>query len=153
MKKLLFLCLTFLLPALAVSAQETYSITLVAGNVTYLDLGRTQTNADVCTAKGLAVGCTQAQACVAYNVAGGASCTAADALAAGCRIWPDSQAGREGFIKELLIKAKLDDFIAEQRRRDRKAFYNWCQSASQASKDAACVAVGQSAGCYICNGY
>jgi hypothetical protein len=153
MKKLLFTFAILLALSGTVAAQETYSISLAALNVTYLNLGRVQYNSNICTARGLPVDCTQAQACLAYGVTGGASCTAADALAAGCRIFADTQAGREGFIKEMLIKSKNDDFIAEQRRRDRKAFYLWCQTANQTAKDAACVAVGQSAGCYICNGY
>jgi hypothetical protein len=150
MRKLLFFLLGCLLVVPIAYADETYSVTLQTSGVTKLDLGRLQSNSDVCTGLGLVATCTQAQACVAKGVTGGASCTNPDALAAGVRIFGNSLNERGSFILNALVKSKLDDFVSEQARRDKKAASTFCGSATQGQIDALCTDYGLAAGCYIC---
>lgn len=139
--------------AYAATAPETYSVTISSqASINKLDWGRVQSNSDVCVGLSLAPTCTQAQACVAKGVTGGASCTAADALAAGVRVYADSQAGREGFVLNNLVKAKLDDFSAEQTRRDKALMAAWCLTATTTQKNNLCALIGLSDGCKACNG-
>jgi hypothetical protein len=148
MKKVL-LVLAFLAVAGVVSAQETYSIDLVAGNVASLDLGRTQHNAKVCARMGLPAGCTQSEACVAKGLSSG--CTAAEAQTAEVRIYPDTLAGREGFIKTELIKKSIEEFVAEQKKKDQAVRVAWCVAANQTQRNALCTLIGLGAGCFACD--
>jgi len=147
--------LAFVLVAGLASAQETYSIS-VGGTtanrnsiVGQLDLGRTQNNTDVCTRASLPASCTQAQACVALQVTGGASCTAADAISAHARIYANTLAGRESFVANELIRLRAPDFLAEQTVRDQAAVTAWC-AISQANRDSFCTLIGLAAGCGAC---
>jgi hypothetical protein len=157
MKKFLVLsAFSFLLLASLTSAQETYSIS-VGGTtanrnsiVGMLELGRVQNNTDVCTKAVLPANCTQAQACVALNVAGGAACTGADAITARARIYPASTLGREAFVANELIRIRAPEFYAEQVRRDTLAVAAFC-AISQANRDALCTLLGLPAGCGACN--
>jgi len=154
--KRLILSVLVLLPASLASAQETYSIS-VGGTTTnrnsivgMLELGRTQNNTDVCTRAVLPATCTQAQACTALGVAGGASCTATDAINARARIYPASLAGREAFVANELVRINAPNFYAEQIRRDAAALAAFC-AISQANRDALCSLLGLGAGCGACN--
>jgi len=146
MKRLLAVVALLLFAAFA-NAQETYSVTLGgtttnrASLVGQVDLGRVQVNSDVCTAKALAATCTQAQACVAYGVAGGAACTAADALAAEARIYPDSTGGRESFVANQVVRFRLSMYLTEQLRREADAYKSWCVDANQTARNTVCALV------------
>jgi hypothetical protein len=142
-----FLALAVLLCAASLSAQETYSVT-VGGTTTnrnsilgQIDLGRNQNNADVCARAQLPATCTQAQACTALSVAGGASCTAAQAIAAEARIYPNTTAGRESFVSALMVRAYAPQYLAEQIRREANAFAFWCQAADQTARNAVCAII------------
>jgi hypothetical protein len=131
-------------------AQESYSVSLTAPQVASLDNGRILHNRAVCLGKNLPIGCTQAQACVAYGAAGGAACTAGQANAADCRIFNANLAAREAFVSLQLVKKPLADYDAQTvtlAGDDARAF---CRSASQAQQDAVCAAFGKPAGCLIC---
>ena len=152
MKKLILVCLLVL--AQVASSQETYSVNLsAAANVAKLDLGRTQYNAGVCSRLSLPASCTQAQACVAANVVGGASCIAADAQAAGVRIYANTLAGREGFVANELVRVKLAEFVQRNAEAAMVTLRTFCLAATQPQKDAICTASGQSAGCGICDNF
>jgi hypothetical protein len=155
MKRIVLAVLVLLTASLA-SAQETYSIN-VGGTtsnrnsiVGQLELGRLQNNGDVCTRAALPSTCTQAQVCTLFQIAGGASCTATDAIAAHVRIYPSSTAGREAFVANELIRLRAPDFYAEQVRRDAAALAAFC-AISQANRDALCSLLGLGAGCGACN--
>jgi hypothetical protein len=154
--KRLILTLSVLLFAGLASAQETYSIT-VGGTTTnrnsivgMLELGRTQWNTDVCTRAVLPSSCTQAQACTALGVNGGAACTAADAIAVHARIYPATTAGRESFVANEMVRTQAPNYYAEQVRRDTLAVAAFC-AISQANRDALCSLLGLGAGCGACN--
>jgi hypothetical protein len=152
MKKILVVLVLLATAAiwLEAAAPETYSVTLnLQSSVDQLDMGRGQKNDDTCTGLGLAVGCTQSAACVAKGISSG--CTAAEASAAGCRIYANTLSGREAFVGLELVKAKLADFVAEQRRRDAKAAATACAGFNQTQKNAVCTAYGLPAGCLICD--
>lgn len=145
--------LIFLIAPLAV-AQETYSVAIASAlRVAQLDLGRVQHNAGACRRYSQLPTCSQAQVCVAANVVGGASCTAADALAAGVRIYPNTLAGREGFIGNELVRAKLPDYVEVQAREAMAQLRTSCLAANQAGKDAICTGIGQAVGCGICESF
>lgn len=155
MKKV-FLLLFFIAPSLY--AQETYSVT-VGGTTTnrssivgQIELGRVQHNTDVCrrSVPPLADTCTQAQACVALNVPGGASCTAAQALALEARIYAATLAGREAFVTNELVRFRVPIYLLEQITREAQVFKTWCASASQTNLNTVCTAAGLPAGCYPC---
>ena len=157
MKKLILAALLVAFASVA-SAQETYSIT-VGGTTTnrnsivgQVELGRTQHNTDVCrrSTPPLADTCTQAQACVALGVVGGASCTAANALAAEARIYAGTLAGREAFVTNELIRFRVPIYLLEQISREAAVYKTWCQSANQASLNVVCAAAGLPNGCYPC---
>lgn len=154
--KRLILSLSILLFAGIASAQETYTINVggTTGNrnsiVGMIELGRLQGNADTCLRAVLPASCTQAQACTALGVAGGASCTAQDAIAARARIYPSSQAGRESFVANEMIRTRAPDYFAEQVRRDTLAVAAFC-AISQANRDALCSLLSLPAGCGACN--
>jgi hypothetical protein len=155
MKRLILTVLVLLTASLA-SAQETYSFSVggTTGNrnslVGMLELGRVQNNTDVCVRAALPATCTQAQACTALGVAGGASCTAPDAIAARARIYPASLAGREAFLANEMVRTKAPEFYAEQVRRDAAALAAFC-AISQGNRDALCSLLGLVAGCGACN--
>ena len=154
--KRLILTLTLSLFAGLASAQETYSFSVggTTGNrnsiVGMLELGRVQQNTDVCTRADLSAPCTQAQACTALGVTGGASCTAQDAINAHARIYPATTAGREAFVANEMIRTRVPDYYAEQVRRDTAAVAAFC-AISQANRDALCSLLGLGAGCGACN--
>ena len=157
MRKLL-LAVAVLFVAASVQAQETYSVTL-GGSTTnrnslvgQVELGRTQHNTDVCrrSTPPLADTCTQAQACVALGVEGGASCTAANALAAEARIYAGTLAGREAFVTNELIRFRVSIYLLEQITREAAVYKTWCQSANQTSLNVVCAAAGLPNGCYPC---
>lgn len=153
MKNLKGVLLSLLLASLASaqSVDETYSIPVLAVTVAEIDLGRNQHNEDRCVASGYPTGvCTQAEVCVAQNVAGGASCTAMAAILAGQRIYPDSQAGRNAFIGNELVRSQGKVFVQKQKHLDLNKARAFCAAATQIQLDAICSAFGLGAGCFVC---
>ncbi len=155
MKRILLL----LLLAASAQAQETYSVAILSqANVTKLDVGRQLANQAVCTRFSLTASCTQAQACAASfaatgEPATGGACTAQEAATAGVRIYPNSLAGREGFITQELIRAQLDVFARQRAKLDFAALQSFCKVATQPQIDGVCTATGLSAGCGVCDSW
>ena len=149
MKKLLLALTLVALPSM-VEAQEVYSISATANQVTRITRANALTARRTCLRLGLAEGCTQAQACVAANAAGGASCTAAQARAANARIYPITQAGREEFITFEFIVKELKEFDAEAVRRDQDLYCIWFKAQNQATQNAECSKISSVAECKIC---
>lgn len=145
------LVLSLALLALPAVAQETYNFTLGGAFVTQLDRGRLLNNYSVCRSLGLPKTCTQAEACVVEpQVTGGAACTAPDAIAAGRRIEPNTLGGRQSFMANTLVRAQLPNFDVAWAQEALNDFKLFC-AASQANKDAVCVAAGLPAGCGVCS--
>ena len=148
MRKILLVLAVLFVPALA-SSQEVYSINASAANVTTLTGVITKINGDLCAATGLPRTCTQAQLCTAASVAGGASCTAAQARAANARIYPLTQAGREEFTTFGIAAPKFLELVAEvaaDQKRD--ACEKWT-AATTTQKNNACAAIGLPNGCQL----
>ena len=149
MRRLLFLLACLVAPWAA--AQETYSIAANANQVTDLtEIVRTQ-NGQVCDRVNQALNCTQAQACTAAGVAGGASCTAAAARAANVRVYPLTQAGREEFVTFVIagprfveLRASAVPAFAQKKQCDFWAV------ATQTQRDAMCTAANLPTGCALC---
>lgn len=87
--------------------QESYTVNATAGQVTDLTAIVDISNEQVCRGLGLALTCTQAQACTAKGAPGGASCTAVQARGAGVRIYPQTLAGREEFVTFALVASAV----------------------------------------------
>jgi hypothetical protein len=136
--------------ATAASAQETYSQNATAGNVVELRGVVTADNEDTCEKAGLSESCTQAQACVARNAAGGASCTAAQARAAGVRIYPDSEAGRNEYVLHTYVLPQFTVARARIALRHAIKLCRWWATANTTQKNAVCSAAGQPNGCELC---
>lgn len=146
--------LIVLLAAMMGEAQETYSVAITnPTKVSQLDLGRAQHNRSRCLLNSLPEGCTQAQVCVAANVVGGASCTAGDAIAADQRVYPSTLAGREAFITNELVRAKLPEYVKYQAALALGAMQSFCAVATPAQENALCVASGQGNSCGICDNF
>jgi len=145
MKKVL-IALALVFAAVPALAQETYSIAATAPQVTRVDRARLKQNSNTCSRLLLATGCTQAQACVAANAVGGASCTQAQARARNAEIFAATQPGRESFVfstvvdkvQEFTATAAVDDLVATR--------IWWTTLATRAQKDAICTAQTPSLG-------
>lgn len=124
MKKLLFVLL-FALPA---SAQESYSLNATAPQVAIVDAGRLAHNVDVCERNGLPGNCTQAQVDAAPDPKQGGT------------VFPDSLAGRQAYLRSLLVAA------LPRVSKDALRKYRWA-GLTQAQRDAYCSSLGESAGC------
>jgi hypothetical protein len=148
MKKLLLFALVLL--AAPVVAQETYSVPANAGQVADLTSIVDAVNGRTCEAQALSTACTQAQACVSANAAGGASCTAAQARAANVRIYPNTQAGREEYVQFKIALAKFNELKADIVARGLQRLCQFWATANQTQKDALCTGSGQTAGCLLC---
>lgn len=142
--------LAFVLVGAGVEAQETYSLAATSVQVADLRQYVLAINRGQCRRLGLAITCTQAQACTAANAPGGASCTAAQARNSGARIWPDTQAGREEFVtfqwtapRFLEARASLPALAAPD-------YCAWWNAQNQTTKDAECTKIGAPTGCAIC---
>ena len=152
MKKALLVLVLLASPA---AAQETYTLSAAATNVTELTAIVTASNGRLCERYALASTCTQAQACTAAvtagtTVGGGAACTATQARAAGIRIYPISQPGREEFVMYAIAVPAFNAMKATIVSRTQEVqCQNW-QTATQPQKDAVCTASGLSAGCLLC---
>ena len=146
MKRLLFL----LLLAAPLEAQESYSISATAGQVTTLDRARLASNVRVCQQLGLTNACTQAEACTAANAPGGASCTAGQARGAGVRIFPGTQPGREEYLTFGLVVPSLQEALRAARERERILYCQWFEAQNQTTKDAECSKAGAPDGCELC---
>ena len=158
MKKLIPTLILVLVSGFA-SAQETYSVVINApANVAKLDIGRQLYNQSVCTRFSLPVSCTQAQACTAsFTATGqpatGAACTAAEAMAANVRIYPNALNGREGFLSNEMVKSALDGFSRQRAKLDFAALQGFCRTANQTQIDGVCTASGLLAGCGVCDSW
>jgi hypothetical protein len=130
-----------------VSAQETYSLSATANQVSLHDRDRASSNRQACTRLGLSSTCTQAQACTAANAAGGASCTAAQARAANARIYPATQAGREEFLTFSIVAPEFQRRVKGAAADEQNAAKAWFLAQSQAVRDAECAKWGVAAGC------
>lgn len=124
MKKLLFVLL-FALPA---SAQESYSLNATAPQVAIVDAGRLAHNVDVCERNGLPGNCTQAQVDAAPDPKQGGT------------VFPDSLAGRQAYLRSLLVAA------LPRVSKDALRKYRWA-GLTQTQRDAYCSSLGESAGC------
>lgn len=136
--------------AASVSAQETYSQNATANQVVDLRAALTADNETICEAKGLLETCTQAQVCVAANVAGGASCTAAQARAAKVRIYPDTQAGRDEYVLHGLVSPAFTGAKARAAARAQIKLCRFWATANTTQKNSVCSAAGLPNGCELC---
>lgn len=157
MKKLLYILLLLLI-SVSASAQETNSINVTVANVPRLDHGRILYNNNTCTGQGLAIGCTQAQACAASLArtgapASGSSCTASEALANAARIYPNTQPGREQYHQDQIFKTALDRIDREWAKTGAFDFQAWCKTATTPQIDQICTDHGKSAGCGVCDSW
>lgn len=132
------------------AAQESYSTTATAQQVSDLRQHVLALNRVTCRRLQLTAACSQAQACVAANAAGGASCTAAQARAANVRIWPDAQAGREEFIMWTWIVPRMLEARAALAGLTIADYCVWWDSQNQTTKDAECAKIGAPASCFVC---
>lgn len=148
MKKLLVLAA--LLTAPFAAAQETYSISASAAQVTDLTQIVAVANERVCFKLNLAEGCTQAQACVASAAPGDSSCTAAQARQANVRIIPATQAGREEFVTFFIAGPRFIEMRSEIVSRHKEKFCAFWATATQTQKNTLCTDSGQSTGCELC---
>lgn len=148
-RKLLPSALFILIP-MVLFAQETYSVSATAAQVAKVDKGRILNNRLTCLKLGLAVGCTQASACVAAGAAGGSGCTAAQARAAEARIYPNTSAGREEYLGFGIILDALTKVDQLTSKFDAQDYCTWFNAQNQATKDAECSKISAPAGCLIC---
>jgi len=148
MKKLLFVGLLLLAPI--VEAQETYSLSATAAQVTDLQAIVQASNEKVCNRFALADSCTQAQACTAAGAPGGASCTAAQARSVNVRVFPNTQAGREEFVTFVVAAPRFQDLRAGILGHNREKFCAFWATATRGQKDGICTAAGRAAGCELC---
>lgn len=140
------------------SAQETFSFSATANQVTRVDRGRLVTNAKTCqrlstVASPLTFTCTQAQACVNAGAAGGASCTAAQARAANARIYPATLAGREEFLGFGIIVPEISNLMNVAVSFDQSEFCRLFKLAAAGSQNTVCTTIGYtpvSGQCEVC---
>ncbi len=148
--KFVALAILGLLIAAGAEAQETYTINANATQAADLRQYELSINRGQCRRLGLAVTCTQAQACTAANAPGGASCTAAQARGAGARIWPDTQAGREEFVTFQWVAGHFLEARASLPTLAGPDYCGWWTAQNQTTKDAECTKIGAPTGCSIC---
>lgn len=159
MKKLLLVLAAAFCAPFAL-AQETYSISANANQVTDLTAIVGAANTAVCDRLGLAIGCTQAQACTGAQAPGGASCTAAQARSVNARIYPQTQAGREEFVVFEIAAPKFQELrfslVLQSSQKELCDFWATAPRAGANSKDNVCSAAGlptsvsAPTGCELC---
>lgn len=150
--RLAFVCSLIVLAG-AAEAQENYSVSLSANQVTRLERVRVFVNEEECKAANLPVSCTQADLCLARGLG---ACSDAQARAAGFRIYPATQAGREELfmdtareqVLELEHKANKRDFVCTTLECRQKACDSFAAMTTR-QKDTVCFALGLSAGCSL----
>lgn len=136
MKKLLAIALLLLaVPAFAAD----YTVTLNAGQETTITRARTESNTAACALVGLPASCTQAQANAAVVAA---------AAEVPPRVLPSVNIfnGNNSYVNSL-VNADLARMKAVHKAADKNSFDSARDTATQAQKDAACVALGLVAGC------
>ena len=148
MRKLLLLGVVLFAPS--VWAQETYSISANAAQVTDLTSEVRVSNEQTCSRFNLAFTCTQAQACTAAAAPGGSACTAAQARGANARVFPQTQAGREEFVTFVIAAPEFTSRKSGVISWDQQTFCTTWRAGTQTQKDAMCTAGGLSAGCTLC---
>lgn len=143
MKQLLLAVAALVLISGSASAQESYTVNASAANVVRVERERVRWNTFVCTRFALPASCTQAQACVAAVVTGGASCTVVNARAADVEIFANSLAGRDAFFTfQLLVKLVLPSLKGNDVNFDHNAQQaNW-NAGNDTVKNAMCAAAG-----------
>jgi hypothetical protein len=119
------------------SAQETYTINATVAQAADIEWDRVRYNGDLCEGGGLPRSCSQAQ----LRAVPGHE---AD------NIYPNSEAGRGNFLKQIWIVDRLILVRVERNRRDTSAFCVWWTSLAQGAKDTNCVTFGLTAGCELC---
>ncbi len=135
--------------AASATAQEAYSISASAQNVTDLTSVVAAKNVKTCLRLGQVAACTQAQACTAASAAGGASCTASQARAVNARIFPATLAGREEYTAfQIVLPAFLDQLAAVPGQAQKQACLAW-QGYNTTQKNTACTAFGLPNGCAL----
>lgn len=157
MRKLLLLSIIASV-GLAADAQETYSLSATANQVTDLRQHVLAENRALCRRYSVALAScqtSQGTICAAANAAGGASCTAAQARAAGVRVWPDTQAGREEFVTFSWV---APDFQAARTETPQPFipgpamgdYCEWWKAQNQTTKDAECSKISAPTPCVVC---
>lgn len=138
--------------ALAVVAypDETYEVILPTTEVAKLDLGRTQHNDDVCEAADLASGCNQSDACIGVDAPCAGSCSDAQAVTYGCRIYAGTPGDREKFVSDQMFAEALSSYQSIQAARDKQAMVEWCVGKTLVQVNSLCNAIGLGPGCHIC---
>ena len=144
MKKLL-IALLIALPAFAATP---VSFNISDANAARIDRERLRVNKVACESFGLAANCTQAQARNAFCAREGASapthpCTYNGVASDTVRVYPDVST----FVDVEVIKEYTRELKARQDQADKATWDATLAAANQASKDAACAAVGLPAGC------
>lgn len=136
MKKLIALAL-LLLAAPAFAAD--YTVTLNATQEATVTRARTESNAAACALVGLPANCTQAQANAAV---------AAAAAEVPPRTLPSVNVinTNSGYVNTM-VNADLKRMKGAHKAADKNSFNAARDTATQAQKDAACVAFGLAAGC------
>lgn len=135
--------------AVASEAQESYTISVTVNQQARVTRSVNVQNQTTCIRLNQPAACTQAQACVAANAAGGASCTAAQARQANARIYPNTQPGREEFATAVFAK-DVNEMINNAVALDQS---QWCvafKAASLANQNSACTVVGYTSPCEPC---
>lgn len=138
MKKLLVVLALLLLAAVPALAAD-YTVTLNAGQETTTTRARTESNTAACALVGLPASCTQAQADAAV---------AAAAAEVPPRTLPsvNVMSNNSKYVNSL-VNAELARIKTVQKAADKNSFDKARDTATQAQKDAACVALGLTAGC------
>lgn len=147
MRRIIPLAFVLALPA---AAQETYSVAATSGQVADLTSIVASFNQTRCRALNLTLNCTQAQACVAANAAGGSSCTDAQARAAGARIYGNSQAQREDYVLREIVQPQFVNLKAALFAGGQIAYCLWWDAQNQTTKDAELTKIGFPTGLTAC---
>ncbi len=74
----------------------------------------------------------------------------ASSRAAGRRIFPNTQPGREEFVIYMIAAPRFVDMRADLIKRGQERLCAFWTAASQGGKDALCTGTGQAAGCLLC---
>lgn len=145
------LSLGFVLGGVSISsAQETYSLSANATQVTNLTAIVSTSNSQTCLRLTAIESCTQAAACTAAGAVGGASCTAAQARTANARIYPATLAGREEYVTfvwvvpQFLAAVEVPSVFEQERM-----CLNW-QTMTTTQRNTLCTAALRPTGCRLC---
>jgi hypothetical protein len=148
MRKILMLVAVLTIFTSLTEAQESYTIPASAPNVASLTVVVTGHNGDVCERYSQPRTCNQAQACTAAETPGGASCTPAQARAAGVRIFALTQAGREEYTIHMIVLPKFLELLAAERAEQHRAYCVKWLALTQTQRNTFCTGtLGEPASC------